>query len=210
MTPGAAPPKAAAIGFYFDFISPFGYFASLRVDDLARRHGRTVDWYAIRLGVTVLRIMGLKPLLETPLKGPYLAREAGRYARHHKLQMKRAIASRPMDPRPCARAFYWFKAHRPGTEAGLAAALLHAYWAEGLELGTPQAAADAAARAGFGREDVLAAIADEESRTLLRDNVEAAVARGIFGSPTVVIDGEPFWGVQSFEEADRWLASGGW
>jgi len=68
------------IEFYFDFVSSFGYFASLRVDDFAARHGRSVDWYAIRLGVSVVKIMGLKPLLETPLKGAYLVREAGRCA----------------------------------------------------------------------------------------------------------------------------------
>ena len=62
------------IEFYFDFISPFGYFASLRIDALAGRHGRRVDWYAIRLGVSVVKVMGLKPLLETPLKGAYLVR----------------------------------------------------------------------------------------------------------------------------------------
>jgi 2-hydroxychromene-2-carboxylate isomerase len=37
-----------------------------------------------------------------------------------------------------------------------------------------------------------------------------ALARGIFGSPTVVIDSEPFWGVQSLEPAARWLETGGW
>jgi len=210
MTPGNPLQPTAAIEFYFDFISPFGYFASLRVEQLAARHGRTVDWYAIRLGVSVVKIMGLKPLLETPLKGAYLVREAGRYARLHGLVLKRPFDAPQMDPRACARAFYWFKTHRPGSEARLAGALLHAHWVDGLELGTPQAAAQGAGRAGFSAEEVLAAIESEESQALLRAAVEAAVARGIFGSPTVVIDGEPFWGVQSLELAERWLETGGW
>jgi len=198
------------IAFYFDFISPFGYFASLRVADLAARHGRTVDWYAIRLGVSVVKVMGLKPLLETPLKGAYLVREADRYARLHGIVCKRPFDAPQMDPRPCARAFYWFKQHRRGSEVRLAAALLHAHWVEGIELGTPEATAQAAGRAGFAVEEVLAAVASEESQTLLRANVEAALAQGIFGSPTVVIDGEPFWGVQTLELAERWLETGGW
>jgi len=201
---------AAEIEFYFDFISPFGYFASLRVQELAARRGRSVDWYAIRLGVSVVKIMGLKPLLETPLKGAYLVREAGRYARLHNLVLKRPFDAPQMDPRSCARAFYWFKTHRRGSEARLAAALLHAHWVDGLELETPQAAAQAAGRAGFSTDEVLAAIESEESQALLRANVEAATARGIFGSPTLVIDGEPFWGVQSLELAERWLDTGGW
>lgn len=202
--------KVGAIEFYFDFISPFGYFASLRIEELAGRHGRRVDWYAIRLGVSVVKVMGLKPLLETPLKGAYLVREADRYARLHGIVCKRPFDAPQMDPRACARAFYWFKHHRPGREAPLAAALLHAHWAEGLELGTPAAAADAAGRAGFAPAEVRSAIESEESRTLLRAGVEAAIARGIFGSPTIMIDSEPFWGVQSLEMAERWLETGGW
>ncbi len=198
------------VEFYFDFISPFGYFASLRVEALAGRHGRSVDWHAIRLGVSVVKVMGLKPLLDTPLKGAYLVREANRYARLHGIDCKRAFDAPQMDPRACARAFYWFKRHRPGTEASLAAALLHAHWAEGLELATAEAAAQAAARAGFVADEVKSAIESEESQTLLRAAVQAAIGRGIFGSPTVVIDGEPFWGVQSLEMAEHWLQTGGW
>jgi hypothetical protein len=41
------------IQFHFDFISPFGYFASLRIDELARRHGREVEWTSMLLGVSV-------------------------------------------------------------------------------------------------------------------------------------------------------------
>jgi 2-hydroxychromene-2-carboxylate isomerase len=44
--------------------------------------------------------------------------------------------------------------------------------------------------------------------TLKRD-VEAAIAAGVFGSPFVVVDGEPFWGLDRFEQIDRWLATGG-
>lgn len=33
---------------------------------------------------------------------------------------------------------------------------------------------------------------------------------GIFGFPTAVVDGEPFWGVQTFDLREEWLHSGGW
>jgi 2-hydroxychromene-2-carboxylate isomerase len=60
---------ATPIRFWFDFVSPYGYLASLRIDELAARHGRTVDWRPLLLGVTVLRSVGLMPLMGTPLKG---------------------------------------------------------------------------------------------------------------------------------------------
>ncbi|MEA3192990.1 MAG: hypothetical protein QOD26_1323, partial [Betaproteobacteria bacterium] len=35
---------AAPIDFYFDFSSPYGYFAATKIDDIAARHARTVTW----------------------------------------------------------------------------------------------------------------------------------------------------------------------
>jgi 2-hydroxychromene-2-carboxylate isomerase len=45
---------------------------------------------------------------------------------------------------------------------------------------------------------------------LLRNAVAEATAAGIFGSPTIVVDGEPFWGSDRLGEVDEWLARGGW
>ena len=35
----------APIDFYFDFSSPYGYFASTRIDELAQKYGRGVLWH---------------------------------------------------------------------------------------------------------------------------------------------------------------------
>ena len=44
----------------------------------------------------------------------------------------------------------------------------------------------------------------------LRSETEAALAHGVFGSPFIIVDGEPFWGHDRLEQAERWLATGGW
>jgi 2-hydroxychromene-2-carboxylate isomerase len=44
----------------------------------------------------------------------------------------------------------------------------------------------------------------------LRTEVESAIARGVFGSPYIIADGEPFWGSDRLDHLDRWLATGGW
>ncbi len=198
------------IDFYFDFISPFGYFASLRVDELAARHGRETEWHSMLLGVSVLKVMGLKPLLDTPLKGEYIRRDFARYVRRHGLVLERRPGDPMMDPRPCGRAFHWAKRHLPGREKVLARALLAAYWVDGLDLGTSGAVAEAAAGAGFDGARLRDAIDGDESGVLLRAAVTASIERGVFGSPTVLIDGEMFWGVENFGLADEWLTKGGW
>ena len=43
----------------------------------------------------------------------------------------------------------------------------------------------------------------------LKREVGDAIARGVFGSPFVFVDGEPFWGLDRFDQIESWLASGG-
>jgi len=198
------------VRFHFDFISPFGYFASLRIDELAARHGREVEWRPMLLGVSVLKVMGLKPLLETPLKGDYLRRQFARYVRRHGLVLKRRVDDPMMDPRACGRAFYWTLAHQPALAKPLARTLLHAYWVLGLDLSSADAIAALELPAGLDAQRLTVGIASEEAARLLRAAVDESLRQGIFGSPTVVVDGEPFWGVDSFPMLEEWLASGGW
>lgn len=53
-------------------------------------------------------------------------------------------------------------------------------------------------------------LADPEAAALLRAEADAAVARRAFGSPFVIADGEPYFGVDNLELLDEWLARGGW
>lgn len=195
---------ADPIDVYLDFISPYGYFASLRVEALAARHGRRVRWHPMLLGVSVLKVMGLKPLLDTPLKGDYVERDVLRYAREHAVPMQRQPRDAVMNPLPSARALAWVNRHRPDDAGPVVHAIYSAYWGQALDLSTP------ASLAPVVGEALAQAAAGDEAAALLRAEVDASIQVGIFGSPTLVIDGEPFWGVDKLEQAERWLARGGW
>jgi 2-hydroxychromene-2-carboxylate isomerase len=198
------------IDFYFDFLSSYGYFASLRIEALAARHGRAVRWHSMLLGVAVMKTMGLKPLLETPLKRDYVLTDTARYMRRHGLRLKRRLTDPFMDPRAAARGFYWVRRQRPGQEAAFARAGLHAYWVEGRDLGAPAAVAVLAPVVGAEPAELLAGIESDQARADLRDAVAASLARGVFGSPFFIVDGEPFWGSDRLELLDEWLSAGGW
>ena len=51
---------ADPIDFYFDFGSPYGYLASLRIDDVAAKHDRQVAWRPMLLGA-VFKNEGTQP-----------------------------------------------------------------------------------------------------------------------------------------------------
>ena len=206
----AASGAKAPIDFYFDFLSSYGYFASLRIEAIAARHGRAVNWNCMLLGVAVMKVMGLKPLLETPLKGDYVRRDYARYLRRHGLELAREVSDPMMDPRPAARAFCWVKRHHPGREAAFAHALFDRYWRLGRDLSRNDEIGALAAPLGLDQTALVDGADSEQSRSDLRDAVSASLERGVFGSPFVIVDGEPFWGSDRLDQVDDWLARGGW
>jgi 2-hydroxychromene-2-carboxylate isomerase len=200
----------APIEFHFDFISPFGYFASLRIDALAAKYGRSVDWRSMLIGVSVLKVMGVKSLLATPLKGDYLRRDFARYARCHGLALARSIDAPPASPLPAGRAFWWLRRHHPDRAKPFAQTAYRAYWAEGRDIGSVEAVVAIAREADAAADDLRSAFGSDEPAALLRAGVEDALAKGVFGSPFFLVDGEPFFGVEKLESMEEWLARGGW
>jgi 2-hydroxychromene-2-carboxylate isomerase len=197
------------IVFYFDFISPYAYLGSIGIERIAAKHGREVDWRPTLLGISVLKVMGLKPIPDTPLKGPYMVHDVPRFARflgvayHEEAPIK-------MAPLPAARAFTWAKDRDASNAKKLARAIFHAHWAEARDMSLPDAVAKVAETVGFEAQEVLDAIEDETVKKRLREHVDAALAAGVFGTPTFVADGEMFWGADRLDQVERWLATGGW
>ncbi len=204
----------APLDFYFDFISPFGYFASLRIEALAAKHDRRVLWHPMLLGISVLKVMGLKPLLDTPLKGPYIERSVARYSRLHGITMQRQPRDPFMNPLPPARLYYWLLAQDADPIQGLAKraaqAIYHAYWAEGRDMGQTDELVAVLAPLGIAADAIRDALADPRVAQGLRDAVETSLQRGVFGSPFVLADNEPFWGNETLPMLDLWLERGGW
>jgi len=63
---------------------------------------------------------------------------------------------------------------------------------------------------GLKADEIRAALADQAIKDHLRTEVDKAIARGAFGSPYIIVDGEPFWGSDRLDQIDRWLQTGGW
>jgi 2-hydroxychromene-2-carboxylate isomerase len=198
----------APIDFYFDFSSPYGYFAAASIDDIAARHGRTVSWRPILLGA-VFKITGQQPLPTIPLKGTYAKRDLERSARLLGLPF-RLPDPFPISSTAPSRAFYSVTDSDPQLARTLARALYSAYFAEGRDISAPQVTIDVAAKLGVDKDMMTQALNDAAVKDRLRREVDAAIARGVFGSPYIIIDDEPFWGADRFDQVEKWLSTGGW
>jgi 2-hydroxychromene-2-carboxylate isomerase len=191
------------IDFYFDFISPFAYLAATRVEALGARHQRAVNWRPFRLGVAVVKVMGLKPLMSTPLKGEYSIKDLARLSTL--LGERLALTRNLPDPRPAARLFY---SATPDCSARLAKALLRAQWADGLDIGDTTVLLGVASETGLDLDAARDALVNPATKEALSTATKAAIAKGIFGSPTCAVGQELFWGTDRLWLLDQYLAAG--
>lgn len=195
-----------AIDFYFDFTSPYGFLASRKIEALAAKHGRAVKWRPMLLGA-VFKVTGSPPPVSVPVKGDYLRRDFERSARFH------GVLYRTPDPFPVAtvaacRAYYWLADKDPRKAVEIAKALYRAYFEQGVNIGEADNVVRIAASVGCNESEVRAALNDQAVKDKTRSEVDQAVAKGVCGSPYLVVDGEPFWGVDRFDQIERWLAQG--
>jgi 2-hydroxychromene-2-carboxylate isomerase len=200
---------SSPIEFYFDFISPYGYFGSVQVGPLAARYGRSVDWKPVLLGITVLKVMGLKPLMETPLKSDYIRHDKPRMARlldvpfaDHGLGAVNSINA--------SRAFLWLKAQDNELAVQFAHRIFRRLWVDGLDITAPEASAQEAKALGVDPDRLLQEIATVQAKDALKTEVQAAIDRGVFGTPWFIVDGEPLWGVDRLWMLEHWLRHQNW
>ena len=196
------------VEFYFDFSSPYGYLASEKIEALAAKHGRSVDWHPILLGV-VFKQTGAVPLTSVPLKGDYSRRDMTRSARFHGIGF-RMPSTFPIATQAAARIVLWATQRDSGLAAKTVHSLYRAFFVDDIDISNAEAAAAVAASCGADAAAVRAAVDDPAIKDALKRENEQAMTKGVFGSPFFIVDGEPFWGLDHLDQVDRWLATGGW
>jgi 2-hydroxychromene-2-carboxylate isomerase len=198
---------ASAIDFYFDFSSPYGYFASTRIDALVAKYQREVKWHPILLGV-VFQTTGSAPLTAIPLKGNYSLLDFERTARFHRIPYNRPETF-PVSTQAAARGLLWLRATAGEAKAAeFGKAVYQAYFVDGVDIGNSANVAQIGAGIGVNAAALQAAIGTPEIKEQLKREVAQSIDRGVFGSPFLIVDDEPFWGFDRFDQLEATLKNG--
>lgn len=200
------------IDLYFDYSSPYGYLASERIEALAARHNRQVQWHPVLLGF-IFKISKQAPLTEAPLKGEYSVMDFARSSREHKIAYQHPQQF-PIGAVAASRATLWSRDHPDAAirekTSDMVHAIYRAYFVDDKDITDTDTLSALADSIGLDGDVMVAALSEPAIKDALKDEVGTAIEAGIFGSPTMVIDGEQFWGHDRLEQLDRWLSSGGW
>lgn len=190
-----SPPLPVPALWYFDIISPFAHLALTRLGAIRAR--RPVVLKPIVFGA-VLKHWGQLGPAEIAPKRVHTYRLSTHLAQAMGVPF-RFPPSHPFNPLAMLRLLTALD----GDEAAVTAAF-RLVWGEGRDANdqqTLQQVADAA-----GRPDALAQIGEQDVKDRLRRTTEEAIAAGVFGVPSLLIDSEIFWGVDAMAMAQDYLA----
>lgn len=185
--------SSQTIEFFWDSASPYTYLAATQIENLAARHGATVQWKPFLLG-KAFEATGNRPPAQVPAKGKYMFRDLQLWARHYDVpyHFPRVfpVASLASLRIACALP----EAQR----ARWALAAMTAYWSQDQDIGQPEVLEAVAAGLGMDPEATLALAQDPAAKERLKANTDEALRRGVFGAPTFFIGDAMFWGNDRF------------
>lgn len=191
----------APLRFCLDYLSPYAYLAWTRMPALAARHGRAVEPVPVLLA-GLLNALGSVGPAEVPPRRLYVFKHTSRIAHGFGVPLT-PPPSHPFKPllalRVTAAVEDWDARGR------LVSALFTSVWGGGPGAETPEAVTAAIQSAGLDAPALLAAAQTPEVKDRVRRNTEEALAAGAFGVPTILADGELFFGVDSLGHLEQFL-----
>ena len=193
------------IEFLFDFGSPTSYLAYKRLLQLEEQYVAQIEYVPILLG-GVFKATGNSSPVMVPAKGAYmLNHDMPRFAKRYGAEMhgnpffpintltlmRGAIAAQDMN---CFDDY--------------AAAIFDAMWVGRKNMGDLAVAEEVISAAGIDAERLIAATQHPDVKAKLVANTEDAVKRGVFGAPTIFVEGEFFFGQDRLDFVEEILVAG--
>lgn len=190
---------------FYTLSSPWAYFAGPRLQAIIARHQARLVLRPFDFREVVPETGGIPLRTRPEPRQRYHALELARF--RDVLGMPLNLAPRhypPSDQRPAGRLV--MAAQARGLDAlRLSHALLRALWVEEQDIALPETRVAIADAEGMPGSELLAAEESTEILAAWAFNNADAVRFGVFGSPTFIHDGVPYWGQDRLDFLDRAL-----
>ena len=189
-----------SIEYFFDFRSPYSYLAHTQLAGLGAQ--------VILRPMAVLKVMEMVGNVPTTLvcaaKGRYARADLGRWAKRYGIPL-RPSDMRANDGDACSRAV--LAAGTAGDAATVTTALFRAGWGEAKPLTSVSEILGVVSSTGADVNTIAARIDDPQVIAALEANTKEAAERGVFGSPTILVDTQMFFGNDRLDFLREYLAT---
>ncbi len=191
--------------FWFDVHSPWAYLASFRIGDLARTHGLRLRWRSLHLPRLLDEIGGHKPLEASPQRVAWFRQDIADHAELLGVPLR----THPNYPLRNSRALRaCILAEDEGKAEGFVRRVLKGYWAEEADITDLEQLARWGAETGLDGDAVKAAAMSDAFKERLDANTSEAIARGVFGVPTIDTGARLYFGNDRLDLLDSHIAQG--
>jgi len=189
------------VDFYFDYLSPYAYLASREIPALCERKGVELHLKPV-LFAGLLNHWGQRGPAEIPPKATHTAKECMRHALLREIPF-RPPRHHPFNPLTALRASL---AEVAGDEQlHVMRAIYDMGWGGGGDLGNPEEIASALSAAGLDGAAIVERANSPLAKEALRRDTADAIARGVFGIPTMLAGDELFWGLDQLDHLELFL-----
>ena len=181
---------ARTLEFYFDYGSPYSYLADTQVGAVAKRAGATLQRKPMLLG-GVFKATGNASPMTVDLKSKWSAFDLPMWARHYGVPFNRnphfpVNTLALMRGAAAAEIDGCFERYHP--------AMYRAMWIDGRNLNDIKEVAAVLSEAGLDSQKFGQRIQDQDVKDRLKSTTDDAVARGVFGAPTMFVEDKMFFG----------------
>lgn len=199
---------AGPIRFYFDFASPYAYFAAAELDRIGEEFGRPVERRPI-LVWALLKALGIPAPMDPPAKRDYFLKDMRRSAAFHGLPYRHPVKL-PLSSHLAARLFHGCHDRLSrGLADVLARRLFDAFFVENKDISDEATLVAIAGEIGISEAETLEGMHGQVGRARLEAAVREAIDAGVVGSPYVLVDAEGFFGADRLPQLRWFLARGG-
>lgn len=195
------------VDYYFSLLSPWAYIGHAHFVDIARRHEVEIAYKPVLLNEVFSETGGLPLAKRHPARQAYRTLELQRWREKRKLPFHLWPRHWPYDADLANRAVLAIVAEG-GDPAALVQKAFGAVWEAEENLADAAVLARLVGDAGFDAQSVLGRAASSEIAAVYEQNRLEAIAVGVFGAPSYVLDGEIFWGQDRLDLLADALASG--
>ena len=179
------------VEFYFDVGSPTAYLAHKRLQQLQAQYGCKILYHPILLG-GLFKATGNSSPISVPAKGRYMmAEDLPRYAALYDVPLNNN-SHFPINTLNLMRGAV--AALNTEYFADYINTVFNAIWVDGKNMGDIDIVTEVLGSADLNVNVILASTQDPDVKAALIKNTELGVQRGLFGAPTMFVEGEMFFG----------------
>lgn len=192
------------IEFYFDFGSPNAYLSYKLIPEIEKRLGAEFEMKPILLGGVFKATNNQSPFMAfagIPAKLAYERVEMMRFIKRHGITRFKMNPFFPINTLMLMRGS--ILAIQTGIYDRYIEMVFAAMWEKGLNMGDQAVFAEQLESIGVDAQEFMAKLGDSSVKQPLVDATQAAVERGIFGSPSFFVGDELFFGKDKLDDVER-------